>query len=202
MRRERQVADVSELPSVVFGSRGLVWWGTVSFMVIEGFTLALIAAAYLYLRKNFDAWPPHRTPRPDLLVPTINLVVMLASLPLAWWTKRAAERLALAQVRLGLIILTIVSLVTFGLRIAEFWSLNTQWNSDAYGSVVWSLLGFHATVLLIDIYETGGFAAIMYSPNREPKHWVEVADNCGYWYFAVLSWLPLYLLVFLGPRVM
>jgi heme/copper-type cytochrome/quinol oxidase subunit 3 len=202
VRRERVVADVSGLPSVVFGSRGLVWWGTLAFMVIEGFTLALIAATYLYLRKNFESWPPHRTPRPELLVPTINLVIMLASLPLAWWTKRAAERLDLAKVRTGLIACTIVSLVVFGLRIAEFWSLETQWNSDAYGSVVWAVLGFHATILLVDVYETAGFAAIMHSPKREPKHWVEVTDNCGYWYFAVLSWVPLYLLVFLGPRVM
>ena len=202
MRDERVVADVSELPSVVFGSRGIVWWGTVAFMVIEAFTMALTAATYLYLRKNFDAWPPHRTPRPALLVPTINLAVMLASLPLASWTKRAAERIELAKVRRGLLLCSVVSLVVFGLRIAEFWSLETQWNSDAYGSVVWIVLGFHATILLVDVYETFGFTAIMHSARREPKHWAEVADNCGYWYFAVLSWVPLYLLVFLGPRVM
>ena len=202
MRNERAVADVSELPSVVFGSRGLVWWGTVAFMVIEGFTMALTAATYLYLRKNFDAWPPHRTPRPALLVPTINVAIMLASLPLAWWLKQAAERIDLAKVRIGLVASSIVSMVVFGLRIAEFWSLETQWNSNAYGSVIWVIVGFHATILLVDVFETIGFTAIMYSPNREPKHWPEVADNAGYWFFAVLSWVPLYLLVFLGPRVM
>ncbi|HEX2780414.1 MAG TPA: cytochrome c oxidase subunit 3 [Gemmatimonadaceae bacterium] len=202
MRSERAVANVSELPTVVFGSRGLVWWGTVSFMVIEGFTMALTAMTYLYLRKNFDSWPPHRTPRPSLLVPTINMAIMLASLPLAWWTKQAAERIDLAKVRIGLLASTLVSVVVLGLRIAEFWSLETQWNSDAYGSIIWVILGFHATILLVDVFETAGFTAIMYSPNREPKHWPEVADNAGYWFFAVLSWVPLYLLVFIGPRVM
>ncbi|HEX2716912.1 MAG TPA: hypothetical protein VHM67_04475, partial [Gemmatimonadaceae bacterium] len=113
-----------------------------------------------------------------------------------------AERIDLAKVRIGLLASTLVSVVVLGLRIAEFWSLETQWNSNAYGSIIWVILGFHATILLVDVFETAGFTAIMYSPSREPKHWPEVADNAGYWFFAVLSWVPLYLLVFIGPRVM
>ena len=36
MRRERIVADVSQLPTVVYGSRNLVSWGTTGFMVASG----------------------------------------------------------------------------------------------------------------------------------------------------------------------
>ena len=44
-----------------------MWWGTVGFMTIEGWTIALLVAAYLYLRQNYEAWPPLRTPNPSLL---------------------------------------------------------------------------------------------------------------------------------------
>ena len=40
-RQTRAVDDVAHLPDSAFGHRDLMWWGTVGFMVIEGFTLAL-----------------------------------------------------------------------------------------------------------------------------------------------------------------
>ena len=43
-RRLNPVVELSELPDVVFGPRDLMWWGTLGFMVIEGFTLVLCAA--------------------------------------------------------------------------------------------------------------------------------------------------------------
>lgn len=199
MNRERVVADVSSLPTVVFGPRGLVWWGTTGFAVIEGFSLALCAVTYVYLRKNYIVWPPEGTRMPSLLLPTVNMALMLLSIPLALWTKKRAERLELGPSRIGLILSGIVGLVVFGLRIAEFTSLNTQWNSNAYSSIVWTILGFHGTLILIDVYDTLGLAAISFL-RMESKWFPEFADNANYWIFTVLSWLPLYLLVYYGPR--
>jgi len=50
-RRTRAVMNLSGLPDVVFGPRDIMWWGTLGFAVIEGFTLCLTAAVYLYLRR-------------------------------------------------------------------------------------------------------------------------------------------------------
>jgi cytochrome c oxidase subunit III len=200
MKTERAVLDVSDLPTVVYGPRDLMWWGTVGFMVIEGFTLALCVFTYLYLRKNFIEWPPFRTPLPSLTIPTINLGVMLAGVPLAWWTKRRAEHLDRRGVRIGLILGSITGLLITGLRFFEFAALNTQWNSNAYGSVIWFILGFHATLILTDTYDTIGLTYIMFHPNREAKHYSGASDNAEYFMFTVFLWIPLYVLVFLGPR--
>ena len=62
-RRTRTVLDVSKLPDIAFGPADIVWWGTLGFVVIEGFTLVLCAAVYLYLTQNFATWPPQGTPR-------------------------------------------------------------------------------------------------------------------------------------------
>lgn len=199
MIRERAVADVSTLPTVVFGPRNLAWWGTVGFMVIEGFSLILCAVTYVYLRKNYIIWPPERTPMPSLVVPSINMAIMLLSLPLAVWTKRRAERLEAGPMRIGLVLSSIVSVVVFGIRLAEFKALNTVWNVNAYSSIIWTILGFHATLILIDVYDTIGITLISFL-RMESKWFPEVADNSGYWIFTVLSWVPMYLLVFYGPR--
>ena len=199
MNRERVVADVSGLPTVVFGPRTLGWWGTTGFAVIEGFSLALCAVTYVYLRKNYLVWPPEGTRMPSLLLPTINMGIMLASIPLAVWTKRRAERLELGASRIGLVLSAIVSLAVFGLRIAEFTALNTRWNSNAYSSIIWTILGFHGTLLLIDVYDTIGITLISFL-RMESKWFPEIADNANYWTFTVLVWVPMYLLVYFGPR--
>src|SRR6185503_15805805 len=58
MKPVRSAADVSTLPTVTFGPRSLMWWGTMGFATIEGWTSALLIGAYLYLRQNYEAWPP------------------------------------------------------------------------------------------------------------------------------------------------
>lgn len=201
MRRERVVADVSRLPTVVFGDRNLASWGTAGFLVIETFTLALCAVTYVYLRKNTAVWPPHGTSLPALLVPSINMGLMLASIPLAVWTKRQAERLNLGRTRMGLVLSSIVAAAVVVLRFVEFRSLNTNWNVNAYGSIVWTILGLHGTLLVIDVYDTIGVTAIMFL-RPSAKWFPEVADNAGYWVVSVLGWVPLYVLVFFGPRML
>jgi cytochrome c oxidase subunit III len=200
MRRTRAALDVGTLPTTVFSHRDLMWWGTTFFAVIEGFTLALLAASYLYLRKNFAAWPPERTPRPDLLLPTISLLVLLSALYPAWWTKRRATQLDVQSVRRGLIASSVLGGVSLALRFTEFFALNTRWDSHAYGSIVWLIVGSHVLLHIMDWGDTVGLAAIFVAGREEPKHLVNATDGANYWYFMVGSWLPLYLLVFLGPR--
>src|SRR5581483_2565602 len=99
MTPQRPSGDLSSLPTVVFGSRHLMWWGTVGFMVIEGWTLALLAAMYVYLRQNFVHWPPAGIPLPSLTVPTINLAIMLLSIVPARASAAAARKLDTRGVR-------------------------------------------------------------------------------------------------------
>jgi cytochrome c oxidase subunit III len=201
MRRERVVADVSRLPTVVFASRNLASWGTTGFLIIESFTLALCAVTYIYLRKNTSVWPPHGTSLPDLLIPSINMGVMLASIPLAVWTMRKAERLDLAKTRIGLVLSSLVAVGVMVLRFYEFRALNTRWNVNAYGSIIWTIVALHGTLLLIDVYDTIGVTGIMFLKPTS-KWFPEVADNATYWIFSVLVWLPLYVLVYFGPRML
>ena len=96
--QQQSLGSVRDLPTVTFGHRSLMWWGTLGFMTIEGWTLALIAAMYFYIRQNFQTWPPLRTPLPSLLIPSINLALMVVSIVPAVIYDRAARRLDLGGV--------------------------------------------------------------------------------------------------------
>jgi cytochrome c oxidase subunit III len=200
MKRVRPMLDVSNLPTVVFGSRDLMWWGTLGFIVIEGFSLAVAAITYIYLRRNFVGWPPLGTLYPSVLLPTISAVIYLVSLAPAVWLSKASKRLDLGAVRVGLVILSLLSVAFCVLRWFEFTALNVKWNTNAYGSIVWTILGFHATLIVVEAGELLGMAALFFTDRIETKHFSDSNDLAFYWYFLVLSWLVLYVLVYLGPR--
>ena len=199
--RLRSVIDLRGLPDVVFGPRDVMWWGTLGFIIIEGFTLVLCAAAYVYLTQNFSTWPPQNTPLPSLGAPSLQVLIMLVSLYPSWWTSKAARRFDLGRVRIGLIACTAFGLAIVGLRAWELLvSLNVRWDANAYGSVQWLVLGLHGSLLLIELAEIGGMALLFWLAPVEEKHMSDVTDLDFYWYFIVLSWLPLYVLCFWLPR--
>ncbi len=201
MRPVRSVMNVSALPDVVFGPRDIMWWGTMGFVVIEGFTLLLTAAVYLYIQQNFGAWPPLGTEVPDIGVPTVQVVLMVLSLPLVWWISKVAHRFDLGAVRIGLTIAAVVCGVFCGLRLVEaLVSLHVKWDTNAYGSAQWLILGAHFTLLLVEFVEVTGMALIFWLAPVEEKHFSDAADMAFYWAFMVLSWVPLYVLCFLVPR--
>lgn len=192
--------DVSRLPTVVFGPRCIMFWGTLSFMVIEGWTLALCAMSYFYLRQSSPAWPPLRTPQPRLLIPTINLALMLISLVPAWWTAERAKKLDRAGVTTGLFITGGFGLAILALRWFELWSINTRWDTTAYGSVAWLLVGLQGSLILVDVGDTIGLGVMFARRDLPPHFYPDTTDNSMYWYFTVLSWIPIYLIVYVAPR--
>lgn len=199
----RPTIDVSELPDSAFGHHNLVWWGTLGFVVIEGFTLALCAVVWIYLAQSNNQWPPYGTPLPTLMAPTLLVAVMLLSLALVHWIKKAARAYDFRRTRLGVTIATLVCMVFVSLRMVTLTrSLHVWWDTNAYGSAQWLIIGAHGTLLLMQFVEMAGIAIAFWFGNIEKKHFSDADDAGFYWYFMVLSWIPLYALCFLVPRFM
>lgn len=201
MKPLRAAGDVSQLPTVVFGSRSIMWWATLGFMVVEGWTLALLVAAYLYFRQNYVTWPPPRTPYPSLLIPTINLAVNLLSLVPAYFAQKAAKRLDTAALKRWLVILCVLVIAIVVIRWWEIWALNTRWDSNAYGSAAWTVVGFHTSLLLLDAADTLGLTLFYFVRPMPASVYSDASDNSFYWYFTVGIWIPVYLIVYVGPRI-
>jgi heme/copper-type cytochrome/quinol oxidase subunit 3 len=191
--------DVSGMPTFAFGPRSPMWWGTMGLVAIESTVFALTIMAYFYLRSHASVWPMSRFP-PDLLWGNVNTAILLASLWPNQMAKQAAERLDIHGVRLWMTVCMVFSLAFLAVRAFEFGALNTRWDSDAYGSVVWMLLGLHTTHLVTDAYDSLVLTVLMFKGPLEGKRYVDVSENAGYWYFVVLSWLPIYAVIYWGAR--
>jgi cytochrome c oxidase subunit 3 len=193
--------DVGALPPGAFGSRGLMWWGTMGIVLVESTVFALAIGSYFFLRTRMPNWPPGGVAPPDLRWGTINTVVMLASLIPNELAKRAGERIALRGVRVWMLACLLFGAVFNAVRVVEFMHLNVWWDHDAYGSIVWLLLGLHTTHIVTDVLDTAVLAALMFIGPVEEKRFVDVQENAAYWYFVVFAWLPMYGVIYWAPRL-
>lgn len=195
----RRTIDVAALPEYAFGHQGLIWWGTIGFMVIEGSMFVMVAITYFVFRTRMAEWPP-AVANPSVFWGTVNTIVMVVSVVPNHLAKKAAEEFQLTRVRILLPICVAFAVAFLVVRVLEFGSLNCTWQTFAYGSITWFVLGLHTTHLITETLETAVVTALMFTDHVEPKRFVDVSENCGYWYFVVAIWIPIYLLIYFGPR--
>jgi cytochrome c oxidase subunit III len=193
--------DVSTLPPGAFGSRSLMWWGTLGIVLIEGTAFALAIGAYFFLVTRYPAWPPSGVAAPDLMWGTVNTIVLLASMIPNQLAKRSGEHVNLAGVRLWMVVCLLFGVAFNAIRMYEFRHLNVTWDHDAYGSIVWLLLGLHTTHIVTDFLDTAVLTVLMFTGPIEEKRYVDVEENAVYWYFVVLAWLPIYGVIYWAPRL-
>jgi cytochrome c oxidase subunit III len=188
------------LPTYGFGSQSGPWWGAMAFMALEGMGFAIAIATYLYLYAVNSKWPLN-SPAPDLWPGTLETVIFVLSVFPNLWISRVAHRLDLRAVRIGLIVMSVIGLGLLVIRGFEFAHLNTRWDNDAYGSVVWLVLALHTTHIATDVGDTIVLTVLMFTSHATPRRFSDVTDNVFYWNFVVLAWLPLYILLDWTPRL-
>jgi len=192
--------DVSALPTHAFGHRSVMWWATLCMIAIEGMAFALAISSYLYLKGRVPHWPPGLS-SPGLFWGTVNVGILVGS---AWpnlLARKAAERFDLSGVRLWMAVALAFALAFNVARFLEFRQLNVRWDTNAYGSVTWFLLGLHTVHVLTDFLDSTVLAAVMFCGRLDENRFVDVSENAMYWNFVVLSWLPMYAVIYLAPRI-
>lgn len=196
----QRVLDVSALTEGTADSRALIWWGNLGMLAIEGTMFAMAMATYLYLRSTNLDWPPSTVPKPDLLMPTINLVMLLLSCIPAFVIDRASIRKNMLAIRIGHVISLIVGLtflyIQYGVIVPN---LGYKWSDHAYGSIVWTIIGMHTLHMVTATGETALlFVYSLFKPVLK-KHLLDFRCTAVYWYFVALVWVPFYFIIFVEP---
>jgi cytochrome c oxidase subunit 3 len=202
--------DVSKLPIDALDQPSPVWWGNTLMIFIESMTVILLLAAYFYYRKNFDAWPPPKidvsppiyNTNPKLLLGTIQLVLLVLSVVPMYLTDQAARRLSRTGTIIGLAVMIVIGTIASAIRWHEFGSFYFWWNDNAYGSIVWTILGIHMLYLLSVTAELLIILAWLIAYPIEPKHALDTTLCGGYWYWTAGTWVVIYATIYISPRLM
>ena len=194
------MGDLSQLPGHGHSHRSLTWWGMMGIICVETTALALAAAAYLYLSGHELQWPPHRIAPDATWGSVFTVIVLLSYVPNMVLDKRAQQE-KIGPVRLWLVVMTLIGVVLAVIRYFEFRSMHVAWSDSAYGSAVIVLLALHTVHLITDLYDTIVLTVLMFTRHGTTgRRFVDVAENAVYWNFVIYVWVPIYLLLYFGPR--
>ena len=203
----RPIIDVSQLPHHEFDTYDPVWWGNNFLLAIETSMFAITIATYFYLRQNFSQWPPPLAqltaslrPLPDLGFGTANTVLLVISCIPAVLVDTAARRGYRRRAQLALVICLLCGVGAIVLRAFEFSAVRFRWDSNAYGSIVWFMLGMHMLHLITLTCETLLLTVWSFVREFDMKHRVDMVTLAVYWYWVVAIWLLLYTIIYFTPR--
>jgi cytochrome c oxidase subunit 3 len=194
---KRRVIDVADLPGHAFGPRDTLWWAVSLLVAIEGTMLVLLAVSYFYIRGRTTPFPPVTVPRGIAVIALVEVVVWIASAVPTYRAGRAAIAGRFGAMRRQLIIATALGAVAVALRWYEVHLLPYRWDSHAYGSVVWALLGLQWLHGLTGVGENLLYLVLFFVGPVEDKHRIDVEVSTPLWYFvvagAVLTWVVVFL---------
>ena len=204
----RAVIDISGLPHHEFDTYDPVWWGNNLLLAIETSMFAILIATYFYLRQNFALWPPPIAqltatlkPLPQLGYGTAVTILLLFSCVPMVLTDIAARRGNRGVSQIGLVVAVACGLAAMVLRGFEFSAVYFRWDSNAYGSVVWFMLGMHAMHLLVLTSEAVLLTIWIFTREFDMKHRVDIVTVAVYWYWVTAIWIVLYAIIYFTPRL-
>ena len=196
------VVDASHLNRLPAGEDAPVWWGIIGLILIEMSVMFAFVISGFYLQMMNEPWPPAGMNVPDRLLPTVSMGLMLVSCVTMYLASQAINK---DRTR-AFVIYTFISVALAGLTLITRWQqlagLEFRWDQHVYGSLVWTISGFHFLhvvsaaigTAVIGLLGTRGFF------NHQRK--IGVVVDTMYWNFVALAWLPLYFVLYWAPELL
>lgn len=189
------------LPRQLTGGRSPIIWGVALLVVIEGTLLSLFVVTYFYLRMGVPEWPPAGVPLPDLLLPTVAQLCLLASPFPLWYGLRSVAGDRAGPLLLGLPGGIVLALAYLGLVVMSYADREYAWVSHAYGSLDWSMSAY-AALHVVSVVLAGAFVWLLaYRGHFGSHRYTGLQALLVYWLFVVGGSLLFYGVQYVAPHV-
>jgi cytochrome c oxidase subunit III len=198
--RARSYVPLEQMPVLLEGSKAPLWWAIVLLLVIESAVFATMIASYFYFRFTAPEWPPGGIDPPDLLLPTLNSLILFASSAVVYWGDHGIRQGDERRLKIGIVGGIVLGVVFVALKIYEYWDVGYTWDTHAYGSIVWMIIVFHTAHVIAVVLKGCVMAVLAFRGYFTGKRHLGVEINGVYWHFVALVWIPLFFTLYLAPR--
>jgi heme/copper-type cytochrome/quinol oxidase subunit 3 len=176
--------------------RSPMFMGMVLFLVSELFLFGSLFWTYYYLRAENAIWPPTGV-HLDLTLAVINTVILLASSLSVWWAGRAIRGGSRAGLASGLVITMVLGIAFLGITIFEWTQeMFRPWTSS-YGSIFYTLTGFHALHVFGGVVLLLSLLARTLRGRISSTNFKALEIGSLYWHYVDFIWLIVFSTLFI-----
>lgn len=171
--------------------------GVIFFLCSEVALFGALIFAYLYLRRSQVSWLPPGVPKLELLLPSINTVVLVTS---GFFCHFADTAIAKGNKRrfMVLLALTIIFGAAFlGGQAVEYHGLRTAINHDIFGATFFTLTGLHGFHVSLGVLALITLFILGLRNRWNENHHFAVTGVTLYWHFVDVVWVILFAIFYL-----
>ncbi|QOY96834.1 heme-copper oxidase subunit III [Massilia sp. UMI-21] len=166
----------------------------------EASLFAYLLFSYFYMAsQHAGRWPPQGPP--ELFKASLNTGLLLASSACAWWSERGARHGSRAAQASGLLGALVLGGVFMGVQFGEWHSKPFTLSTDAYGSLYFTITGFHMLHVAVGMLMLAALLAWALLGYFTPRRHAPLSIGVLYWHFVDVVWLAVYASLFLSPRL-
>jgi cytochrome c oxidase subunit 3 len=196
-----ETGQISQRQPLPVGSAGKLsggWWGILALIVTEASLFGYLLFAYFYLASQTEQiWPPEGLPA--LLVPTINTAILLASSAGVWIGERYVRQGQINSSITGFVAAIALGSSFIVIQLLEWRSKTYDITSDLYGSLYFTITGFHmchvviglAILMLLLVWTLLGYF--------DDRRYAAITIGGAYWHFVDVVWLFVFSALYISP---
>jgi cytochrome c oxidase subunit 3 len=173
-------------------------FGLLMFLVAEGCLFLGLFMAYLAYSLTAPVWPPEGTPELELLLPSINTVILLSSSLVIHKAGLAIKADDVKGLRLWFALTALMGAIFLAGQLYEYSHLEFGLTTNLFASTFYVLTGFHGLHVAAGLL----FILAVLWRSLKPGHYsaqhhfgVEAAEI--YWHFVDGVWIVLFILLYL-----
>ncbi len=173
-------------------------FGIILFLIAEGMIFFGLFAAYVIYKTTTPIWPPEGTPELELLLPSINSVILISSSFVMHMGQKAIKQNDTVGLQRWFVLTMIMGVIFLVGQGYEYTHTGFGLTTNLFTSCFYVLTGFHGLHVTLGVL----FILAVLWRSRQPGHYsseahfgVEAAEI--YWHFVDVIWVVLFILVYL-----
>jgi cytochrome c oxidase subunit I+III len=184
------------------GSPVVTRWSMALMILLVGICVSLFEFTYFYIAILHVEWPQDNLPAPELLLPGIATLAMLAAAGSMFFANRRISAGRQWGLRIFLLLAFVLGGTAAGLLVYDLRQVPFDHTTNVYGSLYVTLSIFLVAIVI------GGMAQNLFTQvwawrgRYTPREHIAVDIGALYWYFAALFWVILAGTVYLSPHLM
>ena len=176
-------------------------WGVLMVIATEAMVFVVLLSGWFFLRAAAHEWPPHPVEPPELgLAWPFSFVLWGSSLPV-FWADIAIKKGRIGQVKAGLALAWIMGASFLAYTVYDFNELHFGWRDHAYGSAFYTIVGLHATHLVVGLAMGLIVQAKAWTGRYDGHAHASLQVFSWYWHFVDLVWVAVFPSLFLSAHI-